>query len=763
MAARHNLVLNPSFEYDAVDHPHPEKWHNFGTPAGLVRKIVDSESKNRSKSFLFQMDSGTADCGAENSEFPCVVQAGKNYTVSLWVKTNLSTGGAKLTVKVFKDGYAGERNYQSNTITRVTGWTRLSITITVPTDYTILEVLLCAGAYTSAFTGQIWFDSVMVEDSSSLGDYFDGADYYGSWDGAAELSTSTYDIDPVVGTDPKEYLLPNRRAKIDFGFADEYIASFSGRSMFPEVDVKSKYANFHFFDELDYLAESKLSGGSLVVDVRTDRYIWGILDYVYSDYFEVLATCDVAESWTNGADETDNQRGGDGCQKITSTGTEVKGYKTITSASWSGSKTHLDLFLYLSSLADLDYCKLRLETTADSAYYEINLETYGIVSGWNQLHLVPSDFTKVGAGDLTHIVRITFVHKADTAKTVYVLVDEIRLTMGSGYPQRIFDTGIQSIPIAWWAGNTSLYEIKTACEAEGARFYSDENGVLRFENRQHYVLNPEFKESKWSFTFNEITDLNYIGKVNDIINRVVVHLRPRRISAEKEIWRYGFVPTVSAGVTKTIWADFIDPCPTTVAGIVTPEATTDYTANTAENGSGTDKTANVSVSITKFANAAKLDITNNDAGTVYITLLKIRGTPAEESDESRVIVEDTASISIYDEKPSGGYEIDNKYMADESYAETVAQQILDWYSSPVRRITLKNRCVPQLQIGDMISVNNDDIGENYLVRITGIKITFSEEDGFQQEISTRCITNFETLSYFTIGTSEISGVDVIAP
>jgi hypothetical protein len=473
----------------------------------------------------------------------------------------------------------------------------------------------------------------------------------------------------------------------------------------------------------------------------------------------------VDEIWNNTTDETDNHRGGDGAKKITSTGSIVYTWVSFSSIDLSAYSDgdFVDLLVYVSDISKVEICTLILESGSSSDNYNYSLVSE-LITGWNQVRISKASFSEFGSPNWNNITSCDVHFKTDTGETAYIIVDEIRMVDSNHYPGRKFDIGLQNIPVAWWAGNTALYEIKTACEAEGARFYADEYGDLHFENRQHYNLNPEHKSSVWGFLFDRMTDLEYPKKETDLINKVVVRLKPRRVvDSAEEVWRYGFTPSIAASATKEIWASLIDPCPTTEAGIIEPVASTDYTANTQADGGGTDKTAEVDISITRFANAVKLELTNNDAGTVYITLLKLRGTPAKESDQVIITEEDATSIAQYGERPSGGMDFDNKYLADEAYAVTRAQQLIEWYKDPKTRLVLKSRAVPHLQLGDMISVTNKDIGQNYLMRVTCIKSQFSLADGLQQEIHCRSIAPQETLTYFEIGASEIGGSDVIAP
>jgi hypothetical protein len=89
------------------------------------------------------------------------------------------------------------------------------------------------------------------------------------------------------------------------------------------------------------------------------------------------------------------------------------------------------------------------------------------------------------------------------------------------------------------------------------------------------------------------------------------------------------IPLVAAGATDTYWSPLSyngEPVP--AWNYVTPITPTDYTANTAADGSGTDLSASISVSYEIYGDSVKFTVTNNH-GTddAYITLLQLRGDP----------------------------------------------------------------------------------------------------------------------------------------
>lgn len=364
-----------------------------------------------------------------------------------------------------------------------------------------------------------------------------------------------------------------------------------------------------------------------------------------------------------------------------------------------------------------------------------------------------------------YIDDVKFVGKVLTTDfdTVFAIFDELRITDRHFYPERIFDLGLQNIGIAAFGGNTALFEIKSAAESEGARFFADEEGRLHFENRQHYNNDPKYKVSVHEFNFERIMQLENPQSDFDIINSVSVRLKPRVIVDTKVIWSYGYKHLINASQTVEVWASFSDPVPVTDTGLITPVPTTDYTANDNEDGSGSDRTANLDIEITKFTDSAILKITNNHGSPVYVTFFQLRGTPAEQAPEIFIRKRDQSSIDNYGERPVGGASIESKYLTDPVYADALAQQIVDWYKDPIDRIEVEVPALPQLQIGDMITVVNGFSEDTFLMRVSGLKYSFSNSDGLMSSVKARTVSPFELLTFFEIGASEIGGSDVIAP
>ena len=110
-------------------------------------------------------------------------------------------------------------------------------------------------------------------------------------------------------------------------------------------------------------------------------------------------------------------------------------------------------------------------------------------------------------------------------------------------------------------------------------------------------------------------------------NVIRLTVNPRSQAASGVIWQLiGNAPSIAAGATLKFFAPYTYSnvaCPANT--VLQPVATTDWTTNTAANGSGTDKTANCSLTITDFGDTALVTVVNNDAGLVYLTKAQIKG------------------------------------------------------------------------------------------------------------------------------------------
>lgn len=354
---------------------------------------------------------------------------------------------------------------------------------------------------------------------------------------------------------------------------------------------------------------------------------------------------------------------------------------------------------------------------------------------------------------------LAFILERQLATTMYQdqrtdqIIRDILLRLGFSTDQFALDTGLNTIGFAWFDENVRAGErLAQIVQSEQGHLYQDEHGIIRFETRRH------FRQSPHSSSVHNIdtSDIIYWEEQlpQRIINRCTVVGTPREVTADNvEIWRNAVVEEVPANETITVWANLEDP----VTTVVDPVASTDYFGNTASDGSGTNQTSNLTLSITAFAKAVKINITNSYTGTVYITHLKLRGKPALKSSEVVQTYENEASQNKFGIQE---YTLESPFISADSFAHYLVRAIVNKHDGSRRRAQVIIRGVPQLQIKDYIVIDDPDTNSSINMRIIEIAGTMRAGE-FTQKLLLREITDDEADNWATVGTSIVGGDDVV--
>lgn len=313
-----------------------------------------------------------------------------------------------------------------------------------------------------------------------------------------------------------------------------------------------------------------------------------------------------------------------------------------------------------------------------------------------------------------------------------------------------FDMGYNIINFAFFDKGQRFGDVvKELMEAEMGRFYMDEQGVIRFKNRQNYS-----SQIMWYFNESNIVDIQTSNQ-DDIINVVTVTANVREVQAKQKYWELQQATRVPAGGSVQIWADFNDPVTTVDTPLYITSATSSlYTANTASDGSGDQVSAGLSFSNTLFAKSYLMTITNANSVDAFITSLELWATPALVVKQIYVRETDSTSVAKYDERV---LDIANDFINNDTDATSKAKIILDDYATFASQYILTVKGNPALQIGDAVNVSVWGSAATYA--ITKI-INRWQEGKFTQQLTVRKKT-FRT--FFTVGVSTIGGTDVIAP
>lgn len=330
------------------------------------------------------------------------------------------------------------------------------------------------------------------------------------------------------------------------------------------------------------------------------------------------------------------------------------------------------------------------------------------------------------------------------------IIQDILTTVGFGSSQYELDTGLNTIGYAYFEkGATAGDRIRRICESEEGFFFQDEEGILKFRNRRAYA-------SDYASVVDTIEPHNIIrwerDESTEIINRCEVIANPREVEDSTEVWRSGSVEDFARGADEYIWAEFEYPV-TSLDALV---ANTDYKANTASDGTGTDITSDVTISVdTLFADSAKLRVQNNADHKAWITFLRLNGTPAVITSSIKEIYEDEDSVDRY-----GRYErvIENNFIDSRSFARYLAKAVVEKYKDNQSRIRIMVRGDSQRQIYDKIQVKDQDTDSYTTYRIMRIQGSIIGGE-FYQWLTLREITDSESDSWAIVGTATVGNTN----
>jgi hypothetical protein len=339
------------------------------------------------------------------------------------------------------------------------------------------------------------------------------------------------------------------------------------------------------------------------------------------------------------------------------------------------------------------------------------------------------------------------------------------------------DAGSDTYPYALdrAGGDSALAELQRVAMSEFGLIYV-RAGVLYFENRTSRLTASPLG----TFTDQEIAaddEENFAGLVVEsgretVKNRIRVAVVPRTADGSAVVlFTLNNKPSIAPGESITFDARYSDPnqLAADVGGfdMVTPVATTDYTANTAENGSGTNRTASLSVSVTFGGSSARVTLTNtHGSDTIYVTFLRLRGKGLYAYEETVVEVQDAASIAAYGELELG---FEMPYQSGLSVAAAIADYILSVWKDPNHGQAVLTFVagtgnlltgVTTLDIGSVIAVRETVTGVDAAYWVNGKEITLGPNN---IATVTLYLGRAETGSYWTLDVSELGVDTMLAP
>lgn len=371
---------------------------------------------------------------------------------------------------------------------------------------------------------------------------------------------------------------------------------------------------------------------------------------------------------------------------------------------------------------------MRIVATFDGDEYTLftgSIDDIDPEPGRNQTHRVPvvhQDFFKnFSEADLREVALQT--GKTET-ELLQVIVESLPVL---AQPLAIdLDTGLDTSPYAFHDLGSGLKAIDPATDivlSALAYLYVNRYGTLRSENRQYRQT-----QTTSAVTFDDdMTALEVPTDFDSIVTRFRLTIHPKAIDAAATTVLFA-IPLASAtqpstlainpGETVEYEGEYFNPSNVEqkIGGTaqVSPVATTDYLANAAADGSGTNKTAAVNVSAEFWGSSVRFTIENTDAAVVYVTKLQCRGKGLY--DQSPV----TLQAVTEDETVERPIDIDLPYQTDPNLAQQLADYLLTQYTTDDPKITSLTFCADlsddfmlaalTLEVGDRITISETVTG-----------------------------------------------------
>ena len=219
----------------------------------------------------------------------------------------------------------------------------------------------------------------------------------------------------------------------------------------------------------------------------------------------------------------------------------------------------------------------------------------------------------------------------------------------------------------------------------------------------------------------------------NILNSITVTAYPKRVdSTEQTLYSLGTFIKVRSGETKTITVkyqnkDTKESCNAITSLMIQPVATTDYLMNTKKDGTGTDITSDLTVTVEYHTASADVTLTNASGYTGRITKLELRGYGIYQDSSIKATSEDTGSIDDY-----GLIElnIEQQYQRDTTAGEDMADRILEAEKSPRTKLDKVQMIANtsdthmaaflSIDIGDMVKITESGLGLGGSYYVQGI-------------------------------------------
>ena len=257
-------------------------------------------------------------------------------------------------------------------------------------------------------------------------------------------------------------------------------------------------------------------------------------------------------------------------------------------------------------------------------------------------------------------INVPMVTSQRTDQVVDDILDAAGWPAGGSY--RPIDTGKTTITRYWKDSTYAVPALQEVQATEAGFVHESKDGKIDFEGR-HFRLSGARLTSQATFSDADgaarvYQAINQDDPVPHIFNIFETEIITTTTASIATLWTLSESGANSPSIEPGLAATYIARYPTQASasnavGVTvwtTVAATTDMTANTAADGSGTNLTSSIGISVSKSSETMSITLTNNATSTAYITLLKARGTGTLANDPVTIQESDATSKTAFGER-----------------------------------------------------------------------------------------------------------------
>lgn len=318
------------------------------------------------------------------------------------------------------------------------------------------------------------------------------------------------------------------------------------------------------------------------------------------------------------------------------------------------------------------------------------------------------------------------------------------INAGSLFTEIMSRTNVQSfvadalsdtVDFAWYQDRNAVNAVEQLVRSGYYQAFTDGAGTINLRGRYFGVLGTNVS------TITDAFDLNYSLSDDRVINRAKVSANPReQISTVSTIAYVAQPITIPASSAVGFFVSFLDPrdpgTTTPVGSIVTPVSSTDFYAAANIDGTGSNYTSTLSVSVTAFGESAVCSLFNGTGAIAYVTRFQIRGYPILKGAAYKPQFDDSSSQNVYGLMELS---IDESLITDLTYLKDFTTMLVNERKNPRASVAMTRinefPDVLEHEVGDVLSIINSVSGINSHWAIRSVDHQIDMGEGLSHRVS----------------------------